>query len=365
MTVSVDVALRLLREGHTRALSEAECQQIREAAHLGGDNAQMIRRGLDEALLTRSVTKLGRELASPVDGGSGGSAYSAIMAAGWQLGGPAVSIPFGAVLIDNAGDAAPLREPGIVRQGIDQRRLYPALEQVPLNGATRVDELVANARSLADPGDMQLAIDAVTEKPTTSSGATLENFDVKMVASVSDPYANAIVSLPAFRDLVGQDMTIAYQDSLDDLVVNTLTDNAGTTDDDGADLFEKLRKAVTAIQAEGFNPTLAAVSPEDAETLDLTRAGSGGDPTEGPFLLTPSPRSSSFTPLWSLTLRIVKNLTSPIVLDPTAVRLYLDNVRFDADPFTGFSTNETRFRYEGPAIPVLRQPAGVYVVAAS
>jgi hypothetical protein len=183
---------------------------------------------------------------------------------------------------------------------------------------------------------------------------------------VSDSYANAIVNLPAFRDLVDGDMTTAYEDSLDDLLVTTLVDNAGTTDDDGADLFEKLRKAVTAIQAEGFNPSIAAVSPEDAEELDLSRAGSGGDPTEGPFLLTPSPRSSAFTPLWSLTLRIVKNLPSgPIVLDPSVVRVYVDNPVFSADPFTGFSVNTTRFRFEGPAIPVVRQPAGVYVVAAS
>jgi hypothetical protein len=75
--------------------------------------------------------------------------------------------------------------------------------------------------------------------------------------------------------------------------------------------------------------------------------------------------TSGFTPLWSLSLRVVKGLTAPIVFDPNAVRLYLGDVRFDSDPYSRFSTNQTRFRYEGPACCIVRQPLGIYVVGAS
>ena len=70
-----------------------------------------------------------------------------------------------------ARDAAPYREVTIATEGADRRYLYPALPTTALNGATRLDALVSTGRSLADAEDMQLAIDAITEKPVTSSGA--------------------------------------------------------------------------------------------------------------------------------------------------------------------------------------------------
>ncbi|MDP9297630.1 MAG: hypothetical protein M3O98_03055 [Actinomycetota bacterium] len=318
-----------------------------------------VRNLIDNAKLEKNIARLGARMTSE-PGGAIGGAYGTIMAAGWELGGPAVSIPFGSVLISDVGDAGPLREVGIVPQGTDTRRLYPALGPKPLNGATRVDELVSTGRSLADPADMQLDLDATSEKPVTSSGASLETFPPKMIATVTDPQPNKIVGLPAFRDLINADMTTAYQDSLDDYVVSTLVNAAAATPDIGLGLLQALRKAVTAVQDEGFNPSLAGVSPQDAESLDLERAGIESD--MGPFLLDPAPRDvGGFSPLWGLTVRVVKGLTAPIVLDPSVVRLYLDPVTFAADPFSGFSTNQTRFRFEGPAVCVVRQPAGVAI----
>ena len=49
----------------------------------------------------------------------------------------------------------------------------------------------------------------------------------------------------------------------------------------------------------------------------------------------------------ALTLRVVKNLAAPIVMNPTAIQLYLDRLRYDADTISGFSTYQTRFRFEG------------------
>jgi hypothetical protein len=50
---------------------------------------------------------------------------------------------------------------------------------------------------------------------------------------------------------------------------------------------QKIRAAQTIVQDKGFNPTVVAVSPDDAEAIDLYR-GTGTDQ----FILSPAPRSS-------------------------------------------------------------------------
>jgi hypothetical protein len=50
------------------------------------------------------------------------------------------------------------------------------------------------------------------------------------------------------------------------------------------------------------------------------------------------------SPLWGLTLveRIGAGTEAPYLIDPNMLGvLYLGNVRFDADPYTGFKTNLT------------------------
>jgi hypothetical protein len=133
---------------------------------------------------------------------------------------------------------------------------------------------------------------------------------------------------------------------------------AGTFDDTGSDLFQKLRKAVTTLQGVGFSPDVALLSPSDVETLDLTRGGTG----DGGFLVDPAPRSSAFSPLWNLKVVAAAGVDVPIVLDSSAVTLYLGPVEFASNPYEGFSTNETRARLEGPAVLVAHQPNGIQVV---
>jgi hypothetical protein len=368
-------AIRLAEISATRALTNDETDVIEAGLAVGGKLGTEVHNAVKRASSIRDKQALDKALADlGSDGGpaSGdgfadnavpGGLFGAISAAGWSLGGPGVTVPFGAVLIADPADAAPVRGTTIIPQGTDNRRLYPALGVRPLDGATSIEELISSGRDLAEPTEMQIALAGTSEKPVTSSGATLQTFEPVMIASVTPDYPNALVEKRAFRDLINDDLSVAYNDSFDILVTNELATSAGNTDDAGSDLFEQLRKAVTVIQGEGFNPTLAAVSPTDAETLDLSRSG-GSTTGDGPFILSPAPRGTAFDPLWNLRIRVVKNLAAPIVLDPSTVRVYADNPRFDADPYTGFSTNESRFRLEGPALCVVRQPGGIYVVAA-
>jgi hypothetical protein len=59
---------------------------------------------------------------------------------------------------------------------------------------------------------------------------------------------------------------------------------------------------------------------------------------------------------------VVAGLVNPIILDTSAVEFYLGSARFDADPFTKFNTNESRFRLEAPTLAVVCQPDGVFVI---
>lgn len=343
----------------------AEGQSVLDRARDEGRELSADERDRVRSLVSRAQENKLRESIDELAGG-GTPARSvvsgALRAAGWDLGSGAFELPFGAVIIPDGGDAAPLRLPGIVPEGEDARRLYLALGPAQrLNGATRVDALVSTGRTLADPAEMALAMDATSQKPTTSSGATLEPFDVKMLASISDPYPNAIVGQPAFRDLVDLDMAVAYRDALDTYCADTLVTAATTLAEAGTDALEDLRKARTALEAAGYVPDVAAVSPDVAEAIDLQR----GD-VEKAFVLPPAPRRSATTPLWGMTVVTVGGLAvDGLVLDSRYVGLYLDPVTFDADPFTGFATNQTRFRYEGPACVVPRQPGAICVLGAS
>ncbi|MGZ5317846.1 MAG: hypothetical protein ACXWFT_05435 [Actinomycetota bacterium] len=57
---------------------------------------------------------------------------------------------------------------------------------------------------------------------------------MQRAATVSGLYSNAIVSLPAFRQLVNDDMTTAYRRALDQYVADEIVLGAGTTDNDDA-----------------------------------------------------------------------------------------------------------------------------------
>jgi hypothetical protein len=266
-------------------------------------------------------------------------------------------------IIADAGDAAPRREGGIEPMALDSRYAFPNIPQRDLGDATRVEFLRQNARALASVSEMQMALAGSGTKPTTTVGAELASDEPIMIATVSELLPNAIVKLDAFADLVDGTLRQAYRESLDDFVVDELIAAAGTTDNTGTGLFEQLRKAVTNLQGLGFNPSLALVSPSDAETLDLSRSG-GSTSTDGPFILSPAPRDTASSPLWGLKIVAAKTVTAPIVLDASAVgNLYLGAVSLASNPFEGFSSNETRFRLEGPALMVVRQGDAIHVVA--
>jgi hypothetical protein len=80
---------------------------------------------------------------------------------------------------------------------------------------------------------------------------------------------------------------------------------------------QKIRAAQTIVQDKWFNPTVVAVSPDDAEAIDLYR-GTGTDQ----FILSPAPRSSAFSPLWNMRIVVSKSVDDPLMIDPSILTLY-------------------------------------------
>jgi hypothetical protein len=321
------------------------------------------------------ITKAGREpdekarksvlaeLGNPgeVAGVPHGTVSSVLQTKGWTLGTTATIEVETKALIDSTDNARPVRESGILREVEDARYVFPLLPIKDAGQATAVQVLKSSGRTLN--ADVQ-PVASTAAKPVTDSAAVLETVSMQRVATVSSYYPNAIVQLEEFRNLVDGDMRDAYRTALDEYVVGEIYAEAGTTADSGDDLFEQLRKGVTAVQALGFTPDLAVVSAADAETLDLSRSG-GSTTDDGPFVLSPAPRDLASSPLWGLRVVVGVNAVEPIVMATGAVQLYIGAAEFSADSITEFDTNQSRFRLESPALAVVRRPEAIYLVGAS
>jgi hypothetical protein len=350
-----------LEELHTK-MSHGDESVVDEANRLTDEGRQLTRRYqevIDNESLAQSIDQLGTQV--QVRGGS----LAAKARTKNLLAGEKVSFPAKAI-ISVVGDASPARESGIARMPLDRRFIYPNLETVDLpEGATRVEYLRQSARTFASVSEMQMALTGSGTKPETTTSVELTDDEPLMIAHTSELLPNAIVKLSAFTDLIDDTMRLGYQRALEDYVVDTLVLEAGTVDDTGADLFQKVRKAVTNLQGLGFAPDAVFVSAADAETLDLSRSG-GSTSSDGPFILSPAPRDLASSPLWGLKVVASPSITDPLVADTSALgRLYVGPVELAVDPFEGFKSNQSRFRFEGPALTVVQQADAIHRVAAA
>lgn len=317
-------------------------------------------RSEEDAQLVEKLERNHGHVTHMAEGGFMNNLAGTLRSASWS---PHVPVPYkfpAKAIIGDVTDAAVRVEPGISALPIDSRYAYGVLRRrdLPVE-ATVIQELVQTSRIFPALDQMAVGFASGTTKPTTTTGATLQPFQRETIATVSELLPVGIVNIPAFEQLVNTTLRDAYRAGLDHYVVGQLVSQAGTVDDTGDDLFEQLRKAVTSLQSAGFEPSVALVNPEDAETLDLTRADAG----EGQFMLNPAPRASGFSPLWSLRLVATPAVTDPIVLDPSGSQLWLSDVEFSANPFEQFAKNQVRFRFEGDVIVVVNQPGSIHVIS--
>jgi HK97 family phage major capsid protein len=114
------------------------------------------------------------------------------------------------------------------------------------------------------------------------------------------------------------------------------------------DVVTTLRSALTACQTNGITPTGWILNPSDAQTVDLTKEGSGG---VGFMIDGYQNTNSGSGNIFGHTMPRVVSPSIPagtaLLGDFTKGRIYVrQNVTIDLDPFTNFAKNETVIRAE-------------------
>jgi len=161
-------------------------------------------------------------------------------------------------------DLNPLRREGVAL-GYDRRWLFPILPTTPVdNTTTAVQYLRQSSRSLAGTAVIR-PLDATSTKPESSTTVEFQSRQLNQVATVSSGIPRIHAAQPMFQSLVEQDLRLAVNDGLDELVRRGIVNNAGTIVKGTDDILEVTRKAMTLVETDGYNPNVLAIDPAGAQ----------------------------------------------------------------------------------------------------
>lgn len=252
------------------------------------------------------------------------------------------------------------RMPGVlVPLGQDQRFLWPRLPQVDAGEQTTVLDWKQSVRTLT--GTVARTLNAVTAKATldTTTAAVVE--DLQQFAVVMPTIPNQILeSIPAFTDFMNTEGTFQISKALDTHILAQIVASTPLFSNVGTTLLDKIRTQIGTMRASGVNPSILVLNPTDATALDLL-ADAGG------YVFATRATGSSSPVYGTTVVERIGGGSDPIYLiDPDVLgRLYLGPMKFDADPYSGFSTNTTNLRVEVNALFHVRNSQGAYRIAAT
>jgi hypothetical protein len=147
-------------------------------------------------------------------------------------------------------DLNPIRREG-VPLGYDTRWLYPVLPTTPVSDATTsVQYLRQSSRSPAGTAVIR-PLDATSQKPETFTTAELATLQLNQVASVNSGIPRIHAAQPMFQSIVESDLTLSVNDGLDELVRRGVV-TAGTASTVAGDILQKVRRAVTVVEGNGY-----------------------------------------------------------------------------------------------------------------
>jgi HK97 family phage prohead protease len=253
-------------------------------------------------------------------------------------------------------DLNPIRREGVAL-GYDQRWLFPVLPNTPVSDATTsVQYLRQSSRSLAGTATIR-ALDATSTKPETSTTAELATLQLNQVASVQTGVPRIHTKQPMFVSIVEQDLRLALNDGLDELVRRGVVNNAGTSAAVTGDILQKVRRARTVVEGNGYAPNILAIDPAGAENLDLLRSsgseqfylwGPGQGAPGGPF---------------GLQMRIWKQSGTAILDGDAFGRMYASPVELRSFEADGGVSNKTNYRAElNAGYAIERSSAGLRIL---
>jgi hypothetical protein len=153
---------------------------------------------------------------------------------------------------------------------------------------------------------------------------------------------------------------LSYNDGLDKLILDAIALSGFQAP--GTDpLVVSVRKAMTTILGNGYNPDTLLLTPANAEALDLAVTGITGGTQD--FVFTPA----QFAPgtIFGMQRRISKTIPAAAVVDSQAFgKLYAGPVALASFEENAGKTNSSLVRFEGNAVfGVERQNAAVRIAA--
>lgn len=251
------------------------------------------------------------------------------------------------------------REPVIVPIGQDRRWLWPLLPMEDAGNSASIQDFKQTARTLT--GTVQRTLNATTDKANLATTTTLVNEALVEFAVTLDDIPNAVLeSVPRFDAYMASEGEFQVMKAIDAHVMAQIVAASPDNGLTGTNLITQLRNGISAMRANGAQPTLAVLNPTDSVTLDTYQE------SDGTFLF-PTRSTNSANPLWDL--RIVERIgagdENPYLIDPALLGvLYLGTMRLDADPYTGFKKNLTTLRVEVKGLFHVRNAAGAYEIVA-
>jgi hypothetical protein len=277
---------------------------------------------------------------------------------------PSVTIP-AEELVETRAQTLPAvnswaRLPGLtVPLGQDTRFLYPRLLTVPVGENSTVLDWKQSARTLT--GTVQRNLNSVAAKATLDVTVAAVTEDITQFAVVLAAIPNQILeSIPAFTDFMNTEGSFQISKAIDTHVLAQIVAAAPLFSNTGTTLVDKIRTQIGTMRASGANPTLLVLNPTDATSLDLL-ADAGG------YVFATRATGTS-SPIYGCdVVERIGGGSDPIYLiDPEMLgRLYVGNMRFDVDPYTGFASNTTSLRVEVNCLFHVRNVQGAYRIAAT
>jgi hypothetical protein len=253
-------------------------------------------------------------------------------------------------------DLNPVRQAG-VPLGYDTRWLYPVLPTTAVDAATTSIQYVRqSARTLAGTAVVR-PLDSVSAKPDVASTVEYTSTQLSQVAAISKDVPRILGNQPIFQSIVESDLRLSINDGLDEVARRGLATAGTAAAVTGTDVLQKVRKAVTVVQAQGYNPTVLAIDPAGAEALDLLQTvGSEKFYVWGPGRATP-------TGPFGLTMRIWKTAGTALLDADAFGRMYVAPVELRAFEQDAGQTNRTTYRMEtNAAFTVERLPAALRII---
>jgi uncharacterized protein len=245
--------------------------------------------------------------------------------------------------------------------GWDQRYAWPAFPRVPVDsGVTSVNVLTQTARTLPSAATVVRAIDAVTNKPESASTVTVVTTAMKQLAAVTSGVPNVMLEQGDIESVIGNDLRLSYNEGLDKLILDAIA--ASGFQAPGTDpLLVSIRKAMSTIMNNGYNPDTVILTSAAAEALDVAVTGISGGTMDFVF----APAQLAPASIFGLQKRISKTIPAPAVVDSRAFgKLYAGPVALATFEENAGKTNSSLVRFEGNGVfGVERQNAAVRIAA--